>query len=386
MSFKYADIPDKFATKSFWPLGRHLWRIYKEMGWKIFYQVLEWGQKTLYELMSLRLDETILTAKETIEGKIENPEKVLSYPMFPPVGCMRADLQQGTMKLLYGESSDVSYVAVDDETEEIIMIVDGHVEDGIPVDWWVVNTDDELLDRRHQKLGYKLREIPKRIRFNMNKSGHRIIDILKDIRNERAPQWATSDFMVCTVWLTSAVSVIAEPSSWEAFSAIWDGISAKSHYGLADTWMTYIPWPPMIATIIAMGRMGWQLRINGLFAGHVLYLLGIEEEIIQGIKEDFPEFYECAYVSFTTKHGIPRPSQTLNSVPPNLKSKATYKNEKFDWQYPEGWITLEDLGLTIEEMLEGIYLDVTHETPLDEKIDSSKIVSRGIGRNTRFEY
>ncbi|NVM52433.1 MAG: hypothetical protein HWN66_01935 [Candidatus Helarchaeota archaeon] len=385
MSYTYGDIPDKFATKAFWPLGRHFWRMYEAMGWEVFYQVLGWGKISLYQLMKLRLDETILTARETVEGKIKNPEKVISYPMFPPLGCIRADLQQGTMKLLYGESADVSYIALDDESEELILIIDGHVEDGIPVDWWVVDSEDELLERRHQKLGYKLKEIPKRFHFNMNRAGHRIIDILKDVRNERTPQWTSASYMACQIWLSSAVSVGFEPSSWEAFSAIWDGISAKKTYGLPDSWMGYTPWPPLIATIIAMGRLGWQLKVNGLFSGHKLYLLGMEEEIKQGIKTDMPEFYHQAYISFTTTTGIPRPLQTITAVPPNLKDKATYENETFDWKYSEGWIQLEDLGIDVDEMLEGVFLDVTHETPLEEKIDSQKIISRGIGRTTKFE-
>ena len=68
-----------------------------------------------------------------------------------------------------------------------------------------------------------------------------------------------------------------------------------------------------------------------------------------------------------------------------LKDKATYKNENLDWKYSEGWIQLDDLGIDIDEMLKGVFLDVTHETPLEEKIDSQKIISRGIGRTTKFE-
>ncbi|NVM30693.1 MAG: hypothetical protein HWN65_17770 [Candidatus Helarchaeota archaeon] len=385
MSHTYADIPDTFVTKAFWPLGRHLWRMFKEMGWEVFDKVLDWGQNTLYPTMKLHLDETILTAKETMEGTIKNPEKVLTYPLFPPLGCIRADLQQGSMKLLYGESCDISYFVLNDELEEILFILNGHVEDGIPVDWWIIDSEDELLERRHQKLGYKLKEIPKKFHLNMNKSGHRVMDILKDVRNERTPQWASASFVVCQVWLSAGVSVAFEASSWEAFSAIYDGISAKQIYGLPDAWMGYTPWPPLIATIILMGRLGWQLRVNGLFTGHKLYLIGVDKEIGQGLKDNFPEFYHSAYVSFTTTTGIPKPLQTMTAVPPNLKDKATYKNEAFDWKYSEGWIRLEDLGLDIEEMLEGMFLDVTHETPLEEKIDSQKIISRGIGRKTRFE-
>ncbi|MHA1377194.1 MAG: hypothetical protein ACTSRG_02320 [Candidatus Helarchaeota archaeon] len=384
MGYTYADIPDTFITKQFWPLGRHLWRLYKELGWEIFYKIFDWGQRALYDLMNLRLTETILTARATVEGRLENPEKILMYPIFPPLGCIRADLQQGTMKLLYGESADVSYIGISDETEEIDLVINGHVEQGIPVDWWIISSDDEVLERRHQKLGYKLREIPKRFHFNMDKAGHRITDVLKDVRNERAPQWSLATFIACQVWESSAVSILVEPSSWEAFSAIWDGICAKQYYGLPDHWMTYVPWPPIISTIIATGRIGWQMKINGLFSAHKLYLLGIEDKILEDIKDEIPEFYQEGFISNTTSIGIPRPLQTMKSIPPNLRNKETYKKEKLDWTYPEGWIQLEDLGMDIEAMLNGVLLDVTHETPLNEKIDSQKIISKGMGRNTQF--
>ena len=69
-----------------------------------------------------------------------------------------------------------------------------------------------------------------------------------------------------------------------------------------------------------------------------------------------------------------------------MKDKKTYEKEAFDWIYPEeGWIQLEDLGINIDEMQKGILLDVTHETPIEEKIDSKNIISKGIGRTTKFE-
>ena len=107
------------------------------------------------------------------------------------------------------------------------------------------------------------------------------------------------------------MNIMAEPSSWEAFSEIWDGICAKKQYGLPDSWMTYIPWPPMIGTIIETGRLGWQLKINGLFSGGNLYLIALEEPITDGLKDELPEFYHASYISYTTTKGIPKPIHTL---------------------------------------------------------------------------
>ena len=76
-------------------------------------------------------------------------------------------------------------------------------------------------------------------------------------------------------------------------------------------------------------------------------------------------------------------STTINSKYSNLKSKDP--NIRFDKSYPPGdFVTPADLGLTLEEFLSGVYLDVNHETPA-QKIDASKIQSTGIGRNTVFK-
>ncbi|NVM54903.1 MAG: hypothetical protein HWN66_14460 [Candidatus Helarchaeota archaeon] len=54
-------------------------------------------------------------------------------------------------------------------------------------------------------------------------------------------------------------------------------------------------------------------------------------------------------------------------------------------KYPEGnFIQIDDLGLSFEEILKGAYLDITPETPITEKIDASKVLSTGIGRETDF--
>jgi len=60
-------------------------------------------------------------------------------------------------------------------------------------------------------------------------------------------------------------------------------------------------------------------------------------------------------------------------------------NENFDYIYPKGErITPEKLGLNYEEMLSGIYLNIDHTALLNDKIDSSKIISIGMGRNSKI--
>ncbi|MHA1893050.1 MAG: hypothetical protein ACTSX4_00980, partial [Candidatus Helarchaeota archaeon] len=57
---------------------------------------------------------------------------------------------------------------------------------------------------------------------------------------------------------------------------------------------------------------------------------------------------------------------------------------QFENKFPEGeFLKPEHLGYSIEEFLQGIYLDINHETK-PQKLDKSKILSLGIGRNTKF--
>ena len=130
--------------------------MFQHFGWEHVVRGFEKGSEFLgYEVFKYRLNEAIKTAREVLQGKIENPEKIIAFTLFPPGGFIRADLQQGSMKLLYGESVDVSYVGIRDDTMEASFILNGHLEDGIPVDWWMMGPEDEMLDRRHHKYGIK---------------------------------------------------------------------------------------------------------------------------------------------------------------------------------------------------------------------------------------
>ncbi|MHA1652356.1 MAG: hypothetical protein ACTSYB_19395 [Candidatus Helarchaeota archaeon] len=385
MPYTYADLPDDAHSKRFLPLGRHLWRLYKAVGWDYLHASLDIVFPEFYDMLHERFDNTLKTAQMTLEGKIapENAQKTLAYQLFPPLACIRSDLQQGTMKLIYGESCDITFVTLDDNNSEISFLFNGHCEGGIPVDWWLVEHGNELLERRHQKYGYKLKDLYVKTK-NMVKTGMQLIDILRDIRNERAPQFANSTYQVAMVWGSAAVNLLYEPSTYEIFAGLWDGLSTKS-YGLPDYYFCYVPSPPLVNTLVYLGRANFSLRMAGLSTDLKLYLQGIEKSMIKVAKEKMPEAWEVGTVQ-NFKNGIPRPKHTLTCKLPNLKDKKTYEREEFDWHYehPDCFIHIEDLGMSVEEALEGVYLDIDHETPYEEKIDESKIISTGIGIHTKI--
>jgi len=135
MTYTYADIPDHVYTKAFLPLLHGIWPGYQQLGWEYFKRVFDIFSKNLYTIAMGRLNDSIQTAKDVLEGKIAHPEKVLAYAFFPPVISLRQDLQVGSTKLLYGESVDTSFILIDDNTQNTSFIVTAHIEDGLPVDW-----------------------------------------------------------------------------------------------------------------------------------------------------------------------------------------------------------------------------------------------------------
>ncbi len=381
--YHYSDIPDTVRTKPYYPLGRHSWRMFKKLGLTAYDEANAKLGEILYPTFKRRLDESIMVAKKTIDGKLPHPDKTFSYMLFPPVGGIRSDLQQGTMKLLYGDSCDTTFVVTDDISTEVKILLNAHLEDGIPIDWWVAGPDDDLLDRRHLKLGFKIREAPQKI-TNMTKMGLSLIDVLKDIRNERAPQWSLATYQTSVLWTSAMLNAIGEPSNYEGMAFLHDGMSAKK-LGLPDYYFCYCPWPPLVNTLTMMGRNGFINRMCGLCTESHMILQPIEPETLDLLRKDFPEIIDIWITDQWINFGVPTPAMTLGCKLPDLKKKSTYDNEEFDFIYPEGnRIFSENLGIPLDQITNGAYLKITPETPLDESIDSSKIISKGWGLTTEF--
>ncbi|MHA1311774.1 MAG: hypothetical protein ACTSWR_06960 [Candidatus Helarchaeota archaeon] len=382
MVFTYGDIPDSIRTKPFWPLGRTFWKLFQEYGinyWNKQKSTLI-GSEIVYKLLKNRLNEAILTAKDVIDGKIKKPWRVLTYTLFPPIVAIRSDTQQGTMRLLFGDSVDCTFVIIDDESLETIFILNCHLEDGIPVNWWFVNSYDELLERRHLKLGYKLKDIPKKSK-NLTQSAHYMMSILKDIRNERTPNWRNSTYHIANIYISGAINAILELSNYAAYCQMWDGFATafKKFYNLNDYWFNFIPWPPLINALINAGRRKFAKRW-GAWTGNKLFINHIEDIILNWLKNDMPEVYESAFIK-QWESGIEFPIQSLISsrdLIKNFKENGTYHFKTSGHK-----IHLEDLGIDEHDAFKGYYLRIDHNF-IPQKIDPSYIISVGLGRNTKI--
>ena len=380
----YGEIPDSIPTKRFAPIMRYVIRIIRELGLEFFEEIIpKLTDELIYEVFKSRLDTSIEFAKAVIDGKIPDPSTSMCYAFFPPVLTIRGDLQQGTGKLLYGESNDISFVCINDLTNEVFFILNVHCEDGIPVDWWLAGPNDELLERRHLKYGFKLREVSQKIK-SFTKIGIKIIDLLKDIRNERTPQWTDSIYTISMVYGAGVINVLNEVSSYEAIGMIYDGISAKRTVG--EYLYCYVPWPPLIETLTYMPRSDFIMRLVGLTTGGLLYCTQFDRRARAKLREMAPEVLKFGAYMTWEEEGVPTPPMTLGVQLPNLKDKRVYKEEKFDWVYPEGHrITLADVGMDVEDAMDGILTNLTQEFPLDQKFTPNNIISTGIGVTTKYK-
>ncbi|MFX1297624.1 MAG: hypothetical protein ACFFD2_22595 [Promethearchaeota archaeon] len=381
MVHTYGEMPDDLYLKPFLPLLSFLWRVYKKRGWEGVDNYEAMGDEGIFSFFETRLNESIYTVKDVIDGKITQPEKVLSYIIMIPSLVIRSDLVIGTQRLFGGDSTDVTYAVVHDYNAELLILLNCHIEDGIPVDWYMVRQQDELLDRRHMKYGYKLREIPQRTK-SLFKAANMLMSVLKDVRNERTPQWADAEYYVGTVVSSWAINLMCIPSNYESIGETYDGRASKDKYGLPDYTFGLHPFPSAFNMFFYKGRSDYTKIIASLTTNMDFYVQPFEPHNLELLRRNTPELF-AIYEDQIENEGIPFPIQSINCKYPNLKSKDP--NIRFDKQYPPGdFLTPADLGLTLEEFLSGVYLDINHETPAT-KIDASKIKSTGIGRNTIFK-
>ncbi|MHA1270013.1 MAG: hypothetical protein ACTSPY_09535 [Candidatus Helarchaeota archaeon] len=375
--YTIGDIPDTVYTKQFLGLTPDLYRVFKKVGWEYYKKGMMGIEGAVNSLLSIRMKEGIEVSKKTVSGELPNPEKTLCYMLHPSIVPCRSDLMVGTMKLLYGESVDVSFILIDDDNREIAFIVNSHLEEGIPVDFFIIERNDEILDRRHMKLGYKLRDIPKKTK-NLEKCGASVISILQDIRNERTPQWTTSTYLTSQSWISCAINIILECTGFQTHGLFWDGVNAKRRYKLKDDFCRFYPYPPLLNTLFMMQRPQYIGRAAGLFNSHQMIIKGVHPIPLKWVKDNFIEAYDIGIREQLEEIGVNLPIVNMNT-------KVNLDVEK-GWEYPKGTrIKINDIGIdNVDDALKGVLLDVNHETPADTKIDESYIISTGWGLNTKF--
>ncbi len=365
MVHTYGEMPDDLFVKPYLPLFSFLWRVYEQLGWEGVDNYDVMGDDAIFAFFETRLNESIYTVKDVIEGKISPPEKVLSYSAAIPSLVIRSDLVIGMQKLLGGDSVDFTFAVLHDYNSELLLLLNVHIEDGIPVDWYMIRQNDEILDRRHLKLGYKLKEIPRRVK-DQGKAAKYLEDVCRDMRNERTPQWSGSDYYVATVISSWAINLMWIPSNYEGIGETYDGWASKEKYGLPDYTFVIHPYPSAFNLFFYQGRSTFISKLASLSTNMAFYLQPFEPRNLEILRNGAPHVVNI-YKDQILNEGVPFPNQTLNCEFPNIRKKDP--NIRFKKKYPKGdFVKPDDLNLTFDEFLKGVYLDVNHETK-PQKLD-----------------
>lgn len=381
----FSEIPEDSRTKHYLPLSKHVYKVFREFGIDYMDNFFPRFKQIQFDVTKARWDNMIFTGKKIMEGTIpeHDAQRTFLYTV-PHIVICRADLQVGTNKLLYGESTDVSFVIVDDISQDILFVFNGHLESGVPHDWWIEGHDSEVLDRRHMKRGWKIREVAKKTK-NFQDCAKNLMDIFKDIRNERTPEFQNSLYTVSMAWSSAMFNMFAEVSNYEMLSTIFNGLACKHLFGLPDQYFLYYPIPPLFSSLIYTSRNQFTSMVAGLTCSHHLITSHIEDGAYQWLKDEFPELIELNFLGQWKDDGIPLPKATLEMQMETKKGKMIDDQGNLKIKYPEGKrIFMDDLELGVDDLFRGYMLDINHETSLDTTVSRDSIISEGMGSYTKF--
>lgn len=382
--FNFGDIPDDSRTKYFLPLSRHVYKVFRKFGTEYMESVFPKFKQVQYDVTKARWDNMIFTGTKIHSGEISpsDAERTMLYTV-PHIVTCRADLQVGSNKLLYGDSCDVSFAIIDDFTYELLFIFNGHMESGVPIDWWLASQDDEVLDRRHMRHGYKIREIPQRTK-NLTDGAKLLLDVLRDVRNERTPQFSDSLLWVSMCWSSAMFNMFSELTNYETLSSIYHGLASKILHKLPDFYFIYYPIPPMFGSLAYSNLEKFDLVIAGLTSSHSLVLNTIEDGAIKWVKDELPEQFDLVYMD-QWREGLPIPQISVKTEIPNKKEKFVNQDGSLARNEPKGSrLTLENMEIPDEEAFKGYLTDINHESPLDLKLSHDNLISQGRGIYTKF--
>jgi hypothetical protein len=211
-----------------------------------------------------------------------------------------------------------------------------------------------------------------------------LIDVLKDIRNERTPQFSDSLLWVSSCWSSAMFNMFSELTNYETLSSVYNGLASKVLFKLPDYYFIYYPIPPLFGSLVYADRDKFDLMLAGLTSSHYLVLNTIEDGAIQWVKEELPELFDLVYLE-QWKQGLPTPQISIKTEIPTKKEQFVDKGGNLVRKEPEGTrLTLENLNIPEEEGFKGYLTNINHETPKDFKPNRENLVSQGRGIHTTF--
>ena len=253
-------------------------------------EFVEWGYRVL---------NAITTCKKASEEKLPPEElikaKWLCHLSHPPAYMVRPDLGFPTTQLLYGKYATTIWAHIDYWRGEFDWLEGFHNEDGVPVQYWIIGTSEEIaqhfdqedreklltpteftaapkditasLDRRHLRTGIKLRDMPKKCPFDLHEWLRPVRDIVKDLREEMFPKWVHA-----TLYLSVSPGIFGvstQQNFWantQWWGDPWVAMNAPK-YGIPLEVFGSEPLPPLLNTLITLPKAVWTRRLGELFLG-----------------------------------------------------------------------------------------------------------------------
>jgi hypothetical protein len=185
--------------------------------------------------------------------------------------------------------------------------------------------------------------------------------------------------------MIGALNNSLEFSSFNSLGITWDGVNAQDRYGLPNCIYSYEPLPPILQMMFGLERPMWIDRLAKTTLNDQLYLSHVEKASIESLKKRSYAFYDgqMRYYTHRLHEGIVLPKQSLKAKPP-VYNKETKQWDRYGFEFPEGpRLHYEELGLTVEELLSGVLLDITTRSKV-EKVTRDNVISIGHGLQTKY--
>jgi len=133
------------------------------------------------------------TSALEVMDDVMSGDVLTTYGFSPPIINLPISLSPAVIVMLTGNSEDTFYHNIDTMTlENLPYLEDWHYEDGVETartSYFYENAED-ILERRHMRTGEKIRYIC--VQRPAEEGGMLVIDVLKDVRNERFSEYALS--------------------------------------------------------------------------------------------------------------------------------------------------------------------------------------------------
>ncbi len=254
-------------------------------------EFVEWAYRNLY---------AITTCKRAVA---ENPPpeelihaKWLCHLSHPPAYMVRPDLGFSSTIALFGKYATTMYAHVDYWKGEFDWFEGFHNEEGVPVQYWLIGTSEEiaqhfdqedreklltpsesvaapkeitlLLDRRDFRTGEKMRDMPKKRPYNIHEWLGPIRDIIMDLREEMFPRWVHATLYVSMSpgnWGIGTQQNFWATSQW--WSDPWLAMNCTRYLNIPIDFFGYEPTPPLLSNLIEIPREVWIRQLGEMFMG-----------------------------------------------------------------------------------------------------------------------